>query len=1281
MDGFKLNSVADVYVGGTLAKYVYVGNTKVWDYKTPPVYTAPEVITGLTYTGSPQELITAGTTSHGTFKYSTDGGTTWSTEIPKSTNANADIKVRWKIEGDSRHYDEGPVQLTCSIGKSSGSGSVTISNWVYGNTVATPTPSSSTNPTTGVTYTWYNSSKTALSAQPTSTSNVGTYYVRATFPANSNYSSYTTGYVSFSITARPIKVTAGSKSKTYDGSALTYNSATAEATGSSRGLVSGHSMTSCTVTGTITNAGTANNVPSAAVIKSGSTNVTSNYNITYINGTLTVNKADPTVTAPTKKTNLVYTGSAQVLITAGSTTGGSLYYRLGNDNSTKTTNASAIKATNAGTYYVWYGVDGDNNYNNVEATAISVVISKATAHTAPVANNTTFTGSPINLLKNGSANGKGTLEYSTNGSTWTTTVPQQTNAGTYSTSWRFTPTDTTNYVTVASTTLSTTISTKAIVIPTPDSVARAYNGNNATATFPAATGASITKYRYSTNNSTWTESTTNPAQKNVGTLYTQAYYTAATNYHGSGWSETATIVISRATALTGTVNSPSVTFSTSSQTTSISVSGASGTVTYPTTITVKNSSNTTVTGWSCTSAGVLTIPANTAAGSYTVTGTVSVAQSTNYNSGSASKTWTITINSRSIVVDTPDSVNKVYNGNASTASFASATGASITKYRYSTNGTSWTESSTNPSQTNKGTLYTQAYYTAATNYTGSKWSDTATITITARPIKVTASSASKTYDGTALTSNSATAEATGTNRGLVSGHSMTSCTVTGTITNPGTANNVPSAAVIKNGNTVVTSNYNITYVNGELTVTKSTPSVALSVTNRQYNGSPLYATAMVTQPTNGVAAKGTIYYGTSSGATTYSVAYSGTEVNLSSVSVTNVGSATVYAYFVPDSTCNSYYNNSGNASKTFQVTKAGGSVKISGRTVTYNRSTQEMVSVSGNTGTMHYRVGTNGTWSTTIPRRTNAGSDSIYWYMDASTNYNGLGSASSPMPNVVGTVNKATPVLSTSPTYRTGLTYTGSAQNLLTGGAMKHSSSDATAVAGTFTYDQGTNAGSYSSKKWYFTPTDTTDYNSTSGTVSGSTSIAKISVHTAPVANNATYSGSAISLLKNGSANSKGTLEYSTNGTSGWTTTVPTQTNAGSYDTWWRFTPTDTTNHNTISATKITTTIAQANGSIGISGKSLIYTGSAQSLVTVAGASGAVYYRLGENGTWVSNIPTATSVGTYTIYYYVAANNNYKAYGSSSSPYSVTSYIKTNFKPSDADALVTSDSKYFVTNN
>jgi hypothetical protein len=35
-----------------------------------------------------------------------------------------------------------------------------MNGWVYGGTVTNPTPSSSTNGTSNVTYTWYNSSKT-----------------------------------------------------------------------------------------------------------------------------------------------------------------------------------------------------------------------------------------------------------------------------------------------------------------------------------------------------------------------------------------------------------------------------------------------------------------------------------------------------------------------------------------------------------------------------------------------------------------------------------------------------------------------------------------------------------------------------------------------------------------------------------------------------------------------------------------------------------------------------------------------------------------------------------------------------------------------------------------------------------------------------------------------------------------------------------------------------------------------------------------------------------------
>jgi len=65
---------------------------------------------------------------------------------------------------------------------------------------------------------------------------------------------------------------------------------------------------------------------------------------------------------------------------------------------------------------------------------------------------------------------------------------------------------------------------------------------------------------------------------------------------------------------------------------------------------------------------------------------------------------------------------------------------------------------------------------------------------------------------------------------------------------------------------------------------------------------------------------------------------------------------------------------------------------------------------------------------------------------------------------------------------------------------MKHSSSDTTAVAGTFSYNSATNAGSYTAT-WSFTPTDTTNYNSTNGSLSGTVTVSKKDPsYTAPTA-------------------------------------------------------------------------------------------------------------------------------------------------------------------------------------
>ena len=109
-----------------------------------------------------------------------------------------------------------------------------------------------------------------------------------------------------------------------------------------------------------------------------------------------------------------------------------------------------------------------------------------------------------------------------------------------------------------------------------------------------------------------------------------------------------------------------------------------------------------------------------------------------------------------------------------------------------------------------------------------------TLTITKAPLTITAGSDTKVYDGTALIKNSYT------NTALASTDHIESVTITGSQTVVGTSNNVPSAAVIKNtASEDVTANYDITYANGTLTVTKKTLTITADDATKVYNGTAL----------------------------------------------------------------------------------------------------------------------------------------------------------------------------------------------------------------------------------------------------------------------------------------------------------------------------------------------------------------------------------------------------------------------------------------------------------
>ena len=200
------------------------------------------------------------------------------------------------------------------------------------------------------------------------------------------------------------------------------------------------------------------------------------------------------------------------------------------------------------------------------------------------------------------------------------------------------------------------------------------------------------------------------------------------------------------------------------------------------------------------------IPQGTNAGTYKVYYLIS--GDNNYNSKSG--TVDVTIGRVNAVCPTVSvsSTSITYDGQSHEVGISGGSGGTI-QYRTSTTA-NWT--TTKPTITNAGEITTYVQVAGDSNHNtidcGNK-----KIIIGKRATTCTTASASKDYNGTALTANS------GTCTNLVSGHSAT-VSASGTITNAGSTANTYKSAVIKNGTVEVTTNYSITGANGTLTVRK-----------------------------------------------------------------------------------------------------------------------------------------------------------------------------------------------------------------------------------------------------------------------------------------------------------------------------------------------------------------------------------------------------------------------------------------------------------------------------
>ena len=110
---------------------------------------------------------------------------------------------------------------------------------------------------------------------------------------------------------------------------------------------------------------------------------TSNYNSGEAAANFTIAKANATVTNAPAARSLTYTGSAQTIVTEGTTTDGTMHYTLGTDATTAPTEnwgETIPTAANVGTYYVWYKVVGDANHNDSASACVTTVISPAPSY-------------------------------------------------------------------------------------------------------------------------------------------------------------------------------------------------------------------------------------------------------------------------------------------------------------------------------------------------------------------------------------------------------------------------------------------------------------------------------------------------------------------------------------------------------------------------------------------------------------------------------------------------------------------------------------------------------------------------------------------------------------------------------------------------------------------------------------------------------------------------------------------------------------------------------------
>lgn len=374
--------------------------------KATPTFNAPTAQENLTYTGQEQALITAGSvTSGGTMQYSLTENGTYSPDIPTGTDAGA-YTVWYRVIGDANHKDTAPASVEVSIGKKPLTiAGVTAASKPYDGTTNADISSVTFDNVTLNRGTDYTVTANFDDAGVGNGKNI-TATVTLMGQAAKNYaleqSSFTTtGSIikaaAPDFTKETALVIVNGHEKTYtvtlpalpkletpkEYGAPTYELGEIKLNDgyyTSDAKVENGELTLPIQKNDVKTTGSVGTV--TVVIKS------TNYeDITLTVNVNATNKLVSTVTAPTVNT-LTYNGAEQALVTAGKTTGGTMFYRLGDSEWSE----QLPTAKNAGEYTVWYKVQGNAEYADVAEQSLPVTVAKR-AVTVTALDKSAYTGS------------------------------------------------------------------------------------------------------------------------------------------------------------------------------------------------------------------------------------------------------------------------------------------------------------------------------------------------------------------------------------------------------------------------------------------------------------------------------------------------------------------------------------------------------------------------------------------------------------------------------------------------------------------------------------------------------------------------------------------------------------------------------------------------------------------------------------------------------------------------------------------------------------------------